>query len=326
MSLTSLNQLLHLLADGHFHSGTELGERLHMSRAAVWKQLQGIEELGITVHRLQGKGYRIPNGLDLLDVEAILRHQPELAKKLDIELLMSTPSTNQLLMQSQTSGSIHGRVVLAEVQTAGRGRLGRQWQSPFAQQLALSIGWQFNGGVAALEGLSLVVGIAVMDALQALAVSGAGLKWPNDVLLTGKKLAGVLLELSGDATGPCQVVIGIGVNVHLQDCDAIDQPWTSLTASGYKLERNILAAELLLALSQRLEQFSDNGFADLQAQWQQHHVYQHQQVNILGLRQPQAGICLGVDSKGALLLDIDGEVKAFNGGEVSLRPHVGEQS
>lgn len=326
MSLTSLNQLLHLLADGRFHSGTELGERLHMSRAAVWKQLQGIEDLGITVHRLQGKGYRIPAGLDLLDVEAILRHQPALAEQLDIQLLMSTPSTNQLLMQTQADESIHGRVVLAEVQTAGRGRLGRQWQSPFAQQLAMSIGWQFDGGVAALEGLSLVVGIAVMDALQALGVADAGLKWPNDVLLQGKKLAGVLLELSGDATGPCQVVIGIGVNVHLQACEAIDQPWTSIAASGYQVERNNLAAQLLLALARRLGQFSEHGFAPLQAHWQRHHVYQNQQVNILGLRKPQSGICLGVDNKGALLLDIDGEVQAFNGGEVSLRPLTKEQA
>ncbi|MGB1346206.1 MAG: HTH domain-containing protein, partial [Pseudomonadales bacterium] len=165
MSLTSLNQLLHLLADGHFHSGTDLGERLHMTRAAVWKQLQGIEQLGVQVHRVRGKGYRIPAGLDLLDLEAIIRHQPQLAKLFAMELLMSTASTNQVLMQRQNEGSIHGKVVFAEVQTAGRGRLGRQWQSPFAQQLAVSVGWQFDGGVAALEGLSLVVGLAVVDAL-----------------------------------------------------------------------------------------------------------------------------------------------------------------
>ena len=174
MSLTSLNQLLHLLADGHFHSGTDLGERLHMTRAAVWKQLQGIEQLGVQVHRVRGKGYRIPAGLDLLDLEAIIRHQPQLAKLFAMELLMSTASTNQVLMQRQNEGLIHGKVVFAEVQTAGRGRLGRQWQSPFAQQLAVSVGWQFDGGVAALEGLSLVVGLAVVDALQALGAGSRG--------------------------------------------------------------------------------------------------------------------------------------------------------
>ncbi len=183
MSLTSLNQLLHLLADGKFHSGTELGERLQMSRAAVWKQLKGIEQLGVQVHRVRGKGYRLPHGLDLLDVEAIVRHDPQLAQLFDVELLMSTESTNRLLMQRQGDGAIHGQAVFAEVQTGGRGRLGRQWQSPFAQQLALSVGWQFAGGVAALEGLSLVVGLAVVDALQSVGVSGAGLKWPNDVLM-----------------------------------------------------------------------------------------------------------------------------------------------
>ena len=314
MSLTSLNQLLHLLADGCFHSGTELGERLQMSRAAVWKQLQGIEQLGVRVHRVRGKGYRLPDGLDLLDVEAIVRHEPSLAELFQLELLMSTPSTNRLLMQRQSDIGIHGQVVFAEVQTAGRGRLGRQWQSPFAQQLALSVGWEFAGGVAALEGLSLVVGLAVADAVAALGVKGAGLKWPNDVLLDGKKLAGVLLELSGDATGPCQVVIGIGLNVHLDN-----RPWTSLRQAGYQVQRNELAAALLDALAKRLKCFAEEGFASLQQDWIAHHVYQDQEVSLQGLREGQSGICRGVDVGGALLLEIAGEVKSFNGGEVSLR-------
>ncbi|HCH23132.1 MAG TPA: bifunctional biotin--[acetyl-CoA-carboxylase] synthetase/biotin operon repressor, partial [Oceanospirillaceae bacterium] len=314
MSLTSLNQLLHLLADGHFHSGTELGERLQMSRAAVWKQLQGIEQLGLRVHRVRGKGYRLPEGLDLLDVEAIVRHKPSLAKVFTLELLMSTPSTNRLLMQRQNDVGIHGQAVFAEVQTAGRGRLGRQWQSPFAEQLALSVGWEFAGGVAALEGLSLVVGLAVVDALTALGIKGAGLKWPNDVLLHGKKLAGVLLELSGDATGPCQVVIGIGLNVHLKDCNLIDQPWTSLRQAGYQVQRNELAAALLDALAQWLPHFAAEGFASLQQDWVAHHVYQDKEVHLLGLREAQNGICRGVDAGGALLLEIAGEIKSFNGG------------
>jgi BirA family transcriptional regulator, biotin operon repressor / biotin---[acetyl-CoA-carboxylase] ligase len=272
------------------------------------------------VHRVRGKGYRIPDGLDLLDVEAILRHEPSLADVFGIELLMSTASTNRLLMQSQSASSIHGQAVFAEVQTEGRGRLGRQWQSPFAQQLALSVGWQFSGGVAALEGLSLVVGLAVVDALQSLGVRGAGLKWPNDVLLHGKKLAGVLLELSGDATGPCQVVIGVGLNVHLRQCDLIDQPWTSLREAGFDITRNALAAALLSALAKRLANFADAGFAALRDDWMQHHVYQGQLVNLLGLRDAQAGVCHGVDASGALVLEINGQRQSFNGGEVSLRP------
>ncbi|MDP6190447.1 MAG: bifunctional biotin--[acetyl-CoA-carboxylase] ligase/biotin operon repressor BirA [Gammaproteobacteria bacterium] len=322
MSLTSLNQLLHLLADGQFHSGTDLGARLQMSRAAVWKQLKGIEQLGVQVHRVRGKGYRIPAGLDLLDLEAIIRHHPQLATQFDMQLLMSTPSTNQLLIQRQGADSIHGQVVFAEVQTAGRGRLGRQWQSPFAQQLALSVGWRFDGGVAALEGLSLVVGLAVVDALQSMGVQGAGLKWPNDILLQGKKLAGVLLELSGDATGPCQVVIGIGLNVHLQRCDLIDQPWTSLREAGYVLQRNRLAATLLAALAERLHCFAESGFAALQQAWQQQHIYQGQKVYLHGIKEDVLGVCHGVDASGALLLEVAGQLKSFHGGEVSLRPVI----
>jgi BirA family biotin operon repressor/biotin-[acetyl-CoA-carboxylase] ligase len=139
------------------------------------------------------------------------------------------------------------------------------------------------------------------------------------VLLDGKKLAGVLLELSGDATGPCQVVIGIGLNVHLNDCDLIDQPWTSLRQAGYQVQRNELAAALLDALAKRLKCFAEEGFASLQKDWMAHHVYQDQEVSLQGLREGQSGICRGVDAGGALLLEIAGEVKSFNGGEVSLR-------
>ncbi|MGY8862292.1 MAG: biotin--[acetyl-CoA-carboxylase] ligase, partial [Pseudomonadales bacterium] len=238
MSLTSLNQLLHLLADGQFHSGTDLGQHLNMSRAAVWKQLKGVEALGVKLHRVRGRGYRISGGLDLLDVEAIQRQLPVLDPTFNVQLQMSLPSTNQTLMQRQQQQSIHAEVILAEVQTSGRGRLGRHWQSPFGQNIALSLGWSFVGGAAALEGLSLVVGVALAQALGDLGVHQVQLKWPNDVLVGGKKLAGILLEMRGDATGPCNVVIGIGLNVHLTHDDAIDQPWVSLAQLGYRLSRN----------------------------------------------------------------------------------------
>lgn len=187
MSLTSLNQLLHLLADGEFHSGTALGRHLSMTRAAVWKQLKGVEALGVNLHRVRGRGYRISGGLDLLDVEAIQRQLPILDPSFNVQLHMSLPSTNQTLMQHQQQRSIHGDVVLAEVQTSGRGRLGRQWQSPFGQNVALSLGWHFHGGAVALEGLSLVVGLALTHALADMGVKQVQLKWPNDVLVDGKK-------------------------------------------------------------------------------------------------------------------------------------------
>jgi BirA family biotin operon repressor/biotin-[acetyl-CoA-carboxylase] ligase len=320
MSLTSLNQLLHLLADGEFHSGTDLGLHLNMSRAAVWKQLQGVEALGVRLHRVRGRGYRIAGGLDLLDVEAIQRQLPALTPAYFVQLHMSLGSTNESLMQRQQQESIHGHVVLAEVQTAGRGRLGRQWQSPFGQNVALSLGWHFAGGAAALEGLSLVVGLALIEALADVGITQAQLKWPNDVLVQGKKLAGILLEMRGDATGPCHVVIGVGVNVHLSHDPYIDQPWVSLMQLGCQVQRNDLVARLLLRLNQRLHAFMEHGFAPLRGLWQSHHVYQDQAVQLFLPGKSVAGICRGVNDTGALLLETDGRLVAYNGGEISLRP------
>lgn len=322
MSLTGLNQLLHLLADGQFHSGTALGHHLNMSRAAVWKQLKGIEALGVKLHRVRGRGYRIAGGLDLLDVEAIQRQLPVLDPVFNVQLHMSLPSTNETLMQRQQQQQrpIHGEVVLAEVQTAGRGRLGRQWQSPFGQNIALSLGWHFAGGALALEGLSLVVGLALNRALEDLGVQKIRLKWPNDVLVDGKKLAGILLEMRGDASGPCHVVIGLGLNVHLIHDEVIDQPWVSLAQLGYRLNRNDIVAQMLLRLSHYLQRFVHYGFAVMRDEWQALHYYQDQKVQLLLPDKRIEGICRGVNLVGALMIEHNGVVTAYSGGEISLRP------
>lgn len=323
MSLTCLNQLLHLLADGDFHSGTALGHHLNMSRAAVWKQLKGVEALGVKLHRVRGRGYRIAGGLDLLDVEAIQRQLPVLDPVFNVQLHMSLPSTNQTLMQRQQQQSIHGDLVLAEVQTSGRGRLGRQWQSPFGQNIALSLGWHFAGGVTALEGLSLVVGVSLAQALADLGVRQVQLKWPNDVLVDGRKLAGILLEMRGDASGPCQVVIGIGLNVHLMHDPLIDQPWVSLTQLGYQLKRNNIVAQMLLRLNQYLVRFVQYGFAAVREEWQHYHCYQDQKVELMHADQTIEGICRGVNLLGGLMIERHGVVETYTGGEISLRPLLG---
>ena len=320
MSLTCLNQLLHLLADGQFHSGTDLGHHLSMSRAAVWKQLKGVEAFGVNLHRVRGRGYRIAGGLDLLDVEAIQRQLPELTPGFNVQLHMSLPSTNQTLMQRQQQQSIHAEVVLAEVQTSGRGRLGRHWQSPFGKNIALSLGWHFLGGVAALEGLSLAVGLALSHALVDLGVHKTQLKWPNDVLVDGRKLAGILLEMRVDATGPCQVVIGIGLNVHLTHDEVIDQPWVSIRQLGYQLSRNDIVAQMLLRLNQHLQRFVEYGFVAMRDEWQRYHCYQDQKIELILPNRVIEGICRGVNPSGALMLEHDGLVKAYSSGEISLRP------
>ena len=323
MSITPLNQLLQLLADGEFHSGTELGICLGISRTAIWKQLRKLDELGLKLHRVRGKGYRLGEGLDLLDVAAIQQQLSiAIASQLQaLQVVISTNSTNQQLQQQMQQYSVHGHAVMAEVQTAGRGRRGRSWQAPFGKSISLSLGWSFAGGAAALKGLSLTVGLAVITALEQLGLAKAELKWPNDILVEGHKLAGILLDMSGDAAGPCEVVIGIGLNVSQTQADdlSIDQPWTSLKQLGLLVPRSTVAAALISQLIVHLLDFQKAGFVKFQDRWQAYHCYQDELISLHLPNRIVTGICRGVDINGALLLQQGSNMHTFNGGEVSIR-------
>ena len=199
--------LLKLLKDGRFHSGQALGAALGVSRSAVWKQLQLLEaELGLSIHKVRGRGYQLAAPLTLLDPAAI----KQLAPSCDWSVLVfdSIDSTNAEALRAIEHGQSAPFLVLAERQTAGRGRRGRKWVSPFAENIYYSLVLRIEGGMRQLEGLSLVVGLAVMQTLRELGVSAAGLKWPNDVLVGQKKIAGILLELVGDPADVCHVVLG----------------------------------------------------------------------------------------------------------------------
>lgn len=316
--------LLQALADGEFHSGSELGELLGVSRTAVWKSLQKLEALGLVVDTVKGKGYRLNRALDLLDASRILSALPEAAQSmLALRVLQSTGSTNSdaSAWLAESRRCVYC-VVLAEQQTAGRGRHGRVWVSPFAQNLYLSLAYELKGGVEALSGLSLVVGIALIRTLKTLGVEDAALKWPNDVWLQGRKLAGVLVELQGEATSGWRVVIGIGLNVHMraEDGQQIDQPWISLDAAKV-VSRNDLAALLIETLVEVLHEFSQKGFAAFVAEWSAADALAGRRVQIDGGR--VVGEARGIDVTGAFLLQPDqGALIVINAGEVSVRPHV----
>lgn len=326
--LAGLRPLLQLLADGEVHSGQSLGEALGVSRAAVWKQLQKLEPLGLQVESVKGRGYCLPGGLDLLEAQTIRRQLGGGAAPLlgDLQVYDQVDSTNARVLASLESGSGHRQVVLAEQQTAGRGRRGRAWASPFASGITLSIGWQFSGGVQLLEGLSLAVGVALARALARFDVPDVRLKWPNDVWCRGRKLAGVLLELSGDLTDRCAVVVGIGLNMRLPTAaaESIGQPWVDLAEVRPGISRNALVAAMLDELLPMLETYPQAGFAHWREAWLGLDQFAGAEVCLQSAQQRWCGIERGVDTSGALLLDIDGERRAFHGGEVSLRPAEGD--
>ncbi|MCB1842711.1 MAG: bifunctional biotin--[acetyl-CoA-carboxylase] ligase/biotin operon repressor BirA [Halioglobus sp.] len=318
--------LLPLLADGEFRSGQALADALGVSRTAVWKQLTKLaEESGIVIERVRGRGYRIPGGLDLLQRDAIeQRLSPAAAALLaDLQLLDNVDSTNAHLLRAAEQGAQRGLACATERQSAGRGRHGRQWVSPYACNIYLSLLWRFDQGAAALEGLSLAVGVAVARALAASAVSGISLKWPNDILHKGAKLGGILLEMSGDAAGPCAVVVGVGLNVAMPAAaaSAIDQDWTDVaTVTGDGAPgRNALTAALLNELLPLLAGFAEGGFASWRQQWQALDAFADARVVMSAGSVKLAGVARGVDERGALLLETSGGIQPVYGGEMSLR-------
>jgi BirA family biotin operon repressor/biotin-[acetyl-CoA-carboxylase] ligase len=317
----SLRQILDLLADGQFHSGEELGALLGVSRAAVWKHLQKLENLGIKLVSIKGRGYCVDGGLDLLDLKKI-RALLVSTLPLNLTLFNQVDSTNSYLMRHENAAM---EVCFAESQSAGRGRRGRVWVSPFAQNIYCSIGWGFEGGVAVLEGLSLAVGLVIVRVLRRYGITGLKLKWPNDVLYQDQKLAGVLIEMTGDPAGYCQVVVGVGINIAMaaEQAQAIEQPWIDLRSiiEQQKLpyiSRNLLMAALIDELASLLDGYEQAGFASYCAEWRLLNAHEGQVVELRNGNIVHSGLCLGVNEIGALILETAQGREAFHGGELSL--------
>lgn len=315
------------LADGRYHSGETLGALLGVSRAAVWKRLQKLAAFGLDVESVRGKGYRLPGGLRLLDEDALAEAMAAAGGTpgaLSLHLCDVTDSTNADALALSRGGLGQPLAVLAEYQRAGRGRRGRAWQSPYGRNLYLSYAESFAGGAAALDGLSLVVGVVVAETLSDAGLADrVQLKWPNDIWVGGRKLGGILVELAGDMDGVCVPVIGIGINGALSDTTAaaIDQPWTDLTRElGEAPDRSRLAGALLAGLQQALVMFRQQGFTAFSDRWRRYDCCAGADVTVqLGERRI-TGLARGVNAQGALQVEVDGVLQQFHGGEVSVRP------
>lgn len=314
-----LRNLLQILSDGSFHSGEELGTQLGVTRAAVWKQLKKLEALNIPLSSVKGKGYRLSDAIQLLDEDVIKNN---VSGRLDcLEVLLNTESTNSYLLDKASDHMGKRYAVLSEKQESGRGRRGRTWVSPFGKNIYLSMLWSFGGGIGSLEGLSLVIAIAVERTLTELGVDDAKLKWPNDVYLNNKKLAGILLEVSGEYSGFCQVVIGIGLNVNLSEFDAenIDQPWAQLSEHLKDADRNLIASALIENLIKAIEEFDKHGFTPFKEYWTERDAFLNKEVDLMLPNLTRSGIAKGVNGKGELLLQTEVDLETINAGELSLR-------
>lgn len=249
-------RLIGILADGAFHSGEQLGEMLGMSRAAINKHMHTIREWGLDVFTVPGKGYSLPAPIQLLDEQTILSYLPAG----QVAVLPVVDSTNQYLLDRITELK-SGDACVAEYQQAGRGRRGRQWVSPFGANLYLSMSWRLEQGPAAAMGLSLVVGIVMAEVLHKLGAEHVRVKWPNDLYLNDKKLAGILVELTGKTGDAAQLVIGAGINLTMRESttNVISQDWINLQEAGVNIDRNKLTAELLSELRLAVVKFENEG-------------------------------------------------------------------
>jgi BirA family biotin operon repressor/biotin-[acetyl-CoA-carboxylase] ligase len=308
--------LISILADGEFHSGEQLGESLGMSRAAINKHIQTLRDWGVDVFTVPGKGYSLPEPIQLLDETFIRR---EIAQG-SVAVLPVIDSTNQYLLD-RLAGLQSGDACVAEYQQAGRGRRGRKWVSPFGANLYISMYWRLEQGPAAAIGLSLVIGIVMTEVLRDLGADQVRVKWPNDLYLNDRKLAGILVELTGKTGDAAQIVIGAGVNLAMRNAQAgdINQGWINLQEAGVRIDRNVLAARLITELRSALHCFEQEGLTPFLARWEVLDNFINRPVKLIIGEKEIFGISRGIDSQGALLLEQDGVVKPWVGGEISLR-------
>ncbi|PCI58527.1 MAG: biotin--[acetyl-CoA-carboxylase] ligase [Methylophilaceae bacterium] len=315
--------ILHQLADGKFHSGEALAQQFNVTRVTIWNAVQHAQGLGIEVFSVRGRGYKLPNAITLLDKETILQAIGEHRSWFNLTVLDEVVSTNTHLMQAAAKGAPHVSCVAAHVQTNGRGRRGRTWVSHLGASLTFSLLWRFDCGAAALSGLSLTIGVALMRALEELGVESAQLKWPNDVLVNNKKLAGILIDLQGDMDGPSAAVIGVGINFKLseQALNQIDQPAVDISrASDVEINQSQLLGVVLKHFAEVLRHFEEHGFMGVRDEWLRYHAYQNKAVRLL---LPDGrdieGEVTGIAEDGILLVETAFGLQRFSAGEISLR-------
>ena len=326
--------LLEHLADGRYHDGDDLCRALQITPRVLWQTLNSLSAIGIVFEAAPARGYCLSEPVELLDRARILGTMEAAAvpPPAGLEILDEIDSTNRYLLEKVRAGLPAGHACLAECQTAGRGRRGRAWASPYGRNVYLSLSWEFHGDARMLSGLGVAYAVAVCRALKAAGLTGIGLKWPNDILWQGCKLGGVLLEVADAKARPCRGVAGVGLNVSLpaSAAQSIDQPWTDLRtalaangggkcALGGEVSRNQFASSLLAHLLAAMTEFQAVGLASFIEEWRQCDIMPGKTAVLRWPNGHVTGVVEGIDAHGELILSVDGEVQKYCYGEVSLR-------
>lgn len=317
-----LLDVLRAFSHENFRSGEEVARCLRISRASVHNAVHEAESLGLRMQAVRGKGYRLAHPVTWLDAELLDQSLRPLGVRANLQ--NSLDSTNSQLINLVHAGAPHKTLLAAEWQNKGRGRRGRSWLAGLGGGLMFSLLWRFNRSAGELSGLSLVVGLGLAQGLRDLGLKRASVKWPNDILVDGAKLAGVLIELTGDMLGPNAAIIGVGINVLGVESlrGELEQRVTDLSEHlpEQRIERNVLLREMVSRLNALLDRFDAEGFAPFRRDWEALHAHQNQPVQVLtALGERIVGQAMGVDEGGALLLATESGLQRFHSGEVSLR-------
>lgn len=320
------------LSDGGLHSGEMLAESLGVTRSAVWKAIEQLRELGLEIEAHTNKGYRLTRSVEALDTALIRTHLAEsVGERTGIEVAWEIDSTNASLLMRSAPPPHHYDALLAENQTSGRGRRGRAWQARLGASLCWSIATSFDPLPRDLPALTLIVGLRVRDALLRCGAQKIQLKWPNDLVITNSngelaKLGGILVELRAEAGGAAHIVIGVGLNLVLDDEDrkaiaALGNLAASLAETGVEIgARNRLVAALIESCVTGLEQFRAEGFAPFKTQWNAADVLRNQPIVVADVNGQRRGLARGIDAQGALVLEReDGSRETVIAGDVSVR-------
>lgn len=317
-------QALRRLADGRFHSGEDIARTLGRSRATLSEALKRAPELGIEIFSVRGRGYRLAEPIEFLDAGAVSARLEAAGSPVRLQVADEIESTSTRLLELAAAGAASGTCLAAEWQSAARGRRGRTWVASVGGSLTFSLLWRFERGAGHLGGLSLAAGLAVANALRDCGVERAQVKWPNDVVIDFRKLAGILVETSGEMQGPSVAVVGVGVNYRLAErvVDRIDQPVADVAhCASSPPTRAALLAALLVRLGAGLEDFERAGFGGVRETWRIMHAYQGRPVRVTPPREaPFDAVVADVAADGALLVTTeDGRSIALSSAEISLR-------
>lgn len=311
-------KVVNILNGGEYHDGNSMGEKLRMTRSAIWKVIKKLEQYQVNIDSIKGKGYALLEPLALLEMNKIKKM---LNEKVELEIFESIGSTSDYLKSCKNVKGI--KICLSEQQTEARGRLNREWYSPFGKNLYMSCLFSFQKDMSELSGLSLVTALAIVNTLKSYDIpTDLCVKWPNDILYANKKISGTLIEIQAETHGHTQAVIGIGINVNMLNDDEhhISQAWTSLRKIlGVYVDRSDLCARLANNLFTYLRRFDSYGFSVFIDEWMQADCLSHQTITLQNVNQKIKGKVVGINEQGHLLLELpNGPVRAFSSGDTSI--------